>query len=523
MDLQATIELIKGYIYGAWRYRWLAVIVASAICLLAWPIVYTMPSKYEASTKIYVDTDTLLRPLLRGLFVETDLMNDISMITRTLMSRTQLEKVVRETDLDLTAKTSTDMEQLVVSVEERISLKNQGTNTYTISFTDSDREIALSIVRKLLDNFVSDTLGNTLDDSKQAEATLEAQIADYERRLEQAENRLKTFKQENVGLMPDSRGDYYAQQSEAEAAAESVRKKMVIAQHRLRALEAQLEGEEPLFGLMPGNSPTQSQPSRYDAQIATLEERLANLLIEFTEVHPEVVRTEKLVNELRAKRTQELAAMPQSVAPRLNEAGNALNLNPVYQQMRINYSEAQVEYASLRADLADREQDVDRLRKLVDVVPEVEARLNSLNRDYGVVKQRYETMLQQWENLQTTKRVRSGTEQLQFRIIDPPYASMTPVGPPRAVYILAAFIVALGAGVGLTILLTMINPVFSTLNELRARGLPVIGEIAMVDAEEGRRHEILPFAAAVGVLALAAIGATMLSEPGARIVQQLLS
>lgn len=521
MDLKGLIELLRSYLSGLWRYRWRALMLSALICAIAWPFIYSLPDRYEASTRIYVDTESVLKPLLAGLVVENNLMTDVSLITRTLLSRPQLERVIRDVDLDLTAKTTAQFEGLLASVESRIELGSQGANIYTISYNDRNRDTALQVVRKLLDNFVGDTLGSTMADSKQAETTLEAQIADYERRLDQAEARLTTFKQENVGLMPGATGDYYEQLQAANERVTELSQKMRIARRRLQALEAQLDGEEPIFGIMQ-SSGVGGPGTSVDAQIQSLEQRLTNLLVEFTERHPEVVRVQSLLDELNVKRAEELANRPMTAD--INPATGSLDLNPVYQQIKIQHSTAEVELASLSTELADGREEVNRLKTLVDVVPEVEARLNSLNRDYGVVKTRYEQMLARWENLQTAKRVRSGTDELQFRIIDPPFAAAKPVGPPRSLYVMGAFVLAIGAGIGLAVVMTMLNPVFSTQNELRTSGLPILGEIAFV-ASEGRplfNTNRLMFFAGLVVLSCAAVAATALSDLGAQIMHQVL-
>ncbi len=116
------------------------------------------------------------------------------------------------------------------------------------------------------------------------------------------------------------------------------------------------------------------------------------------------------------------------------------------------------------------------LQTLVNVVPEVEAELSRLNRDYSVVKERYETMLERMEDLQTSRRVKQGSDQVQFRIIDPPFATLDPVGPNRPLFLGAILIVALGLGVALAFVLNQLQPVYSTRKGLELdHDVPVIG------------------------------------------------
>src|SRR5262249_31364227 len=158
---------------------------------------------------VFVDTDNVLRPLLRGLSVETDVMSDVSVMSRTMVTRPNLERVVRETDLDLKARSPGELEGLLRSLESRIQISASRENIYTIKFTDRNRDGAVKVVRTLLDSFVEETLGTGQEDSQQAEQALAAEIKDYERRLVESEDRLKEFKRQNVGMMPNEHGDYY--------------------------------------------------------------------------------------------------------------------------------------------------------------------------------------------------------------------------------------------------------------------------------------------------------------------------
>ena len=177
-------------------------------------------------------------------------MNDVTVMSRTMVTRPHLERVARETDLDLSAKTPREFDAVLESLERRIKIQPSGANIYTISFEDKKRETAVDVVDKLLDSFVEDTLGSGQEDSQQAEKTLKKELEDYERRLTESEDRLKEFKRQNVGLMPDEQGDYYAQLQTASAELAAVQQATRIANEKAASLARQLEGEEPVFGIM---------------------------------------------------------------------------------------------------------------------------------------------------------------------------------------------------------------------------------------------------------------------------------
>ena len=93
-ELFAQLLLI---LRGAWRYRWQALALTWFIALLGWFLVATIPDEFEAQTQVYVDTESLLKPLLQGIAVNRDVMSQVAMMQAVMLSRPNLEKVARET------------------------------------------------------------------------------------------------------------------------------------------------------------------------------------------------------------------------------------------------------------------------------------------------------------------------------------------------------------------------------------------------------------------------------------------
>jgi polysaccharide chain length determinant protein (PEP-CTERM system associated) len=223
--------------------------------------------------------------------------------------------------------------------------------------------------------------------------------------------------------------------------------------------------------------------SPLDDQIKLFEQKLMDLSLEFTDSHPDVIRTKAMLEELRARR--------QVRAPGEGTAFGG-QVDPVIQQIQIQLSAADVDVASLRAELRVKEAAVQELRKMVDVIPQVEADLNRLNRDYGVIKTRYEQMLGRLESLKTTERIRESAENVRFRVIDPPFASSLPIGPNRAIFIMGALIASLGLGCALAFALNLSRPVFGSIREVAVLKLPILGQVGLeLDAREASRQRMM--------------------------------
>lgn len=478
--LRELIPAVFTHLRGMWRFRWTAMIVTWFICILGWAWVYSLPNVYEASARVYVDTDNILEPLLRGIAVSNDVMNEVNVVAREMISRPNIAEVARATDLDLGADTPQEFENLLTSLQKRINVSGGRDRIFSISFNHPNRQKAVTVVQSLVDTFVEKSLGADRTDSQQAQTFLQQQIEEYESRLTAAEDKLARFKRDNVELMPNQSGDYFARLQSAESDLQVVRSKLSVAGERKRELERQIEGEEPVFGIMP--SPTDSAGSQGSgfaaSKIRQLEAELEVLRLQYTDKHPRIGQ----INETIAALKEQLAENSAQSTPSGNMSSlNPLDLNPVYQNMRIQLSNIEVDIASLRAEESQRSDEVSSFRRLVDTIPQVEAELNRLNRDYGIVKAKYEQLVQQLETASIGDQVSKSIDDVQFRIIDPPFSDAKPAGPKRALFITVVLIFAIGGGLVLSFLLNQLNPVFIGKRSVtEVTGLPVLASVSLI-------------------------------------------
>jgi len=514
MDLRELPQLVLDEARGAWRFRWIAIAAAWLICLIGWAAVSSIPNTYEATARVYVDTRSILRPLLQGLAINPDVASGLDLVRQALLSRPQIERVARETDLDLRAKTPEQKEALIRRLQERISITaadlrartTQGEGLYLIRFQDTDRQKSIEVVDKLLTAFVESALGEKRTGQETAQRFLEEQIADYEKRLSEAESRLADFKKANVGLMPDNRGDYFTRMQAESAEIEKVRTEMLVAESRRAEIERQLSGEEPfLFGFDAGGAPAAAPASGagdLTYRIQDLEKTLDELLLRYTEKHPEVIATRQTLEELKKRQEEELARIKEGQRA-TGSLANSLKTNPVYQSLEIELNRTRVHVAELRQELAAREARLARLRQQVNAVPEVEAELARLNRDYDVTRQKYLELVQRRETATLSEQAdRTGT--VKFQVIEPPSAAHEPVAPNRPRLLLMVLFAGLAAGAGGAWLLNQLKPVFHSVRSLtEVTGLPVLAAVSRTWLDRHRQQrtaEVLRFSAATLLL-----------------------
>ncbi len=494
---------ILGWLNGLWRRRWIALALSWILCLVGWGIVATLPDTYRSAGRVYVDTATVLRPLLSGIAVEDDVYSEISVMKRTLLSRPNLEKVARATDLDITATSDEAMERLIGRLRDSTRVAGAGDNLFAISFEGPDPQQAKDIVQALITIFIERNLGDNRTDMDAARQFLDQQIRSYELQLEEAEQRTARFKQQNMGLLPGSNGYHGRLErtrnslSRAKADLKESTTQRDILRRELAEVPEYLEFQS--NQVLNGAGP----PSNTELRIIELEGQLQDLLTEYTEQHPDVVKVQRRLDSMLEKQEQELEAAlsgsaltgdPDSTQNTLKTA------NPLHDQLRVRLIEEEANVQVLQEKVREREQLVADLNALATSVPIVEAEYIKLNRDYDVLQRKYQELLSRREAARISQDRENQADKVQFRIIDPPQVPVYPSGPNRAAFLIVAATISLGVGVGFAFLLTLISPTFANAKQLSNQfGIPVVGVVQEVQSAWRRP---VRFANAMGFFAL---------------------
>jgi polysaccharide chain length determinant protein (PEP-CTERM system associated) len=283
---------------------------------------------------------------------------------------------------------------------------------------------------------------------------------------------LAAFKRENVGMMPGEGGDYYTRLQQEVQRLEGIEEEIRLTRQRRDELRRQLDGEEPLAAGA-GESSTV-----IDAEITQYEEQLATLRLRFTDSHPDVIQVLSVLDGLRAQREQLLASPTGSSVSMPNMS--SLDMNPVYQQMKMNFNQSEIDLRELESQRNSQARRVNQLRQRVDTIPEVEAELKRLVRNNEVTRSQYDQLLRRLEQAKLSGAAEESKEDVKFRIIDPPSVSAEPVGPNRPLLTTGALLLALAGAVAVSFLFNLMRPVFFSTAQLeRNFPYPVLGAVTM--------------------------------------------
>ncbi len=511
--MHAMLQKILDHLRGIWHRRWIGLGAAWIAAIIAVAIVYRIPEKYEASTRVYVDTESLLKPLLAGLAIQPNLDQQVSLMSRTLISRPNVEKLVRMADLDLQITRARDRDAQIDDVMSSIRLTGgAATNLYVISYRNPSPERARKVVQSLLAIFVESSLGDKRQDSRTAVKFVDDQIKRYVETLQASENRLKEFKLKYLGVSQRDGQDYFARLSKLSGDIDAATLDLQSAEQSRDSYKRELAGETSMSLLDDEEIRAKETLPEVDNRISALKKELDDLLRKYTDQHPDVVATKRLIEQLQQQRTTELEARRKASA---GAPVSKTERNPVFQQLKISLADAEASVAGARAKLSGYQSQYQQLKAQARLVPEVEAEYVQLTRDYDVQKKTYESLLARREAAGMGMDVQD-TGGAQFRVIDPPRVTPEPVAPTRLMLLGLAFAVSLLVGIVASVVVSEVMPIFHDARALRqVCKRPILGMVSILQTPalmRIRRRGAYLFAGGVGALFAAFIAVVALSH-----------
>lgn len=471
---------LYSYLTGAWHYRWIGVVVAWVICLVGWGALLMVPNQFQAVAKIYVDTDTMMAPLMRGITVSTDPDQQVSVMLNTLLIRPNLEQVVHQTAVPGANFSSAEMALKVKEIQNNVSLTPLGTkNLYEISVTNRDPNKALGISQTLLSIFVDSNIGTKRKDFQGAQSFLDDKVAEYENLVRQAEQRRTAFRQANLNILSNS-----VTPEQARAEVEKVRQELGAAEARAASLRGQLGAvSKILYVDTPGplivNSGSSSGGGGSLIQrLAEAKQTLIDLKSRYTDAYPDVKEAERQVKQLQA----ELAAMPPTGSA---GTGNQSIPNPVYVQIQGKLSDAMSEAAFQGQRYRDALANLDNAQKMASHAIEVGAKFADLDRDYDVVHKTYQELLARRESARISESVNNERSVINVRVVEPPKKAPFPTAPNRPMINSVILLVGLAGGLATALALSLNAGRFFAKEQLVSEfDYPIIGVVAKLSRAE---------------------------------------
>ncbi|MDH4290402.1 MAG: chain length-determining protein [Aquincola sp.] len=493
-------EQLREVLRALRRSPWLALGVAWGVSVLLGAAVLRVQDRFEASARIYIDTQSVLKPLMAGLAFQPNIEQQLSMLARTLISRPTATALRDSPEIGWDnqagsqdpARREAEIESLMKAI--KMAPGGTGTNIYALSYRDTDPQRAQRVVAQMVKIFVASGADNKRKDSQDARAFIEEEIREHEAKLVAAENQLKEFKLKNFGVTGVAAQGYFARMSSLAEEVDKLRMEYRAAEQERDALKRELASEAPQLPAAAPGTPLPAAAaaplvSEHEPRLEGLRRQLDEMLRRYTDEHPDVVSTRRAIAQLEVQKRQDLEARALAAAAIAAETGKiapaptaaAAATNPVFQQLRVSLAATEAKVASLRVRLGTQESRLAETRALANRTPQVEAELSQLNRDYDIIRKNYEALVARRESASLGVKIDESSPLAEFRIIDPPRTAPNAVFPNRLSLAALAALLALAAGVAAALARAKLRPVIDTAKALRElSGRAVLGSVSQL-------------------------------------------
>lgn len=480
-----------------WARRWLVIGAIWALAVVGTGLVAVLPNQYMSRARVYIDTDSLLKPLLQGLTVQVDIQKQVEMMRQTLLSRPNLEQLIRMTDLDLGLGDPAAWDRAAADLEKQIKIVPESRQLFTISTTNSDPDLAQKIVGSLLQIFVEQNVGTNRRDIEKSQKFIDEQIAEYDRRLREIEGKVTQFKQVHAEELLDK---------------DSVGRELQQAESDLRQAESEAQGAVWTLGQLnlelartpktvaPGLAPGAGRGSAAEDPQA----ELAMLRLKYTESHPDVIEMKRRIEAARKGGAGGLGGVP----------------NPVFASLAQRRGETELHLNQLRQQVTLIQDRIAKLRGRLGDFPAIDMERAQLDRDYAVLRDNYQQLIARRESARLAQEVDDHTQGVDFRVVEPPGRPAMPAAPNRVLFLVLAAILSIAGGVAIGVAAVRLSGTFANAAALRRRfDVDVIGSFTDIGRNLAAgvgwpRAEIASMAALLVMYALATVAFTQSGSGG---------
>ncbi|PAV27052.1 polysaccharide chain length determinant protein (PEP-CTERM system associated) [Tamilnaduibacter salinus] len=458
--------------------KWLAFLVFAAVSFGVLGVGFLYPYQYQSEVVIYVDDQNIIRPLMQGSAVTTEINQRASAAEELLWSRKVLEPIARDASIfgpETATLTKREFEERLNRMRSNLFVRTRGDSYFGIGYESTSAERSFRLAQRLGQAFIAESAERKREESRNAYDFIDKQVKSYERELEQSEARLKEFLSTNVD----------GTEEEANKKIASLRGKLELArlerqelQTRVQSLERQLQGV----------SPTLRQEKTRDAykqRITTMQEQLDQLRLKYHDSYPDIVILKEQIAELKKQRE---SAAEQGTTAQSTEGEDVMN--PLYQELSASLSDARTNIEAIDTRINSLNQLLAEQRERMKRIQKNKAEYSELTRDMEVNKEIYNDLLKRREKARVSMHLDVEGQGLNFDINESAQYPLGPSGLKFSYFAAAGLLLGIVAPFGAVGGLLHLDPRVRGRSQLEKElGLMVIGEVPEVRTPFERRRD----------------------------------
>jgi polysaccharide biosynthesis transport protein len=429
----------KKYLSLVTRRKELFLLLSLCVMTAVFAASYLLPRKYESTSTVFIEKN-VISELVKGITVTPSMEDTINVLTYAITSRTLLTKVIDSLDLNI-SKNEKDAEVLIKELQQKTKVKVKDKNLFTISFSHSNPRVARDFVNTLVRLYIEENTSSKRGESYNASQFLTEQIGTFNEKLVKAEAEVNAYKREKGGIIALDEGKLFQEIS--------------IAQQKLYDLELrrrQLEGMRQV---------TRKSNDPLEAKLSTLQKRLADLRVQYTDSYPEVLTVKGDIDtvreQLKSRKSGDYQALdPQELA-----------------RIESEVAAIKVTEGGLRRYIATN-------KNILQSIPSAKAGLERLELEKQNQKKIYDQLFARQGQSEVSKQMEVQDKSTTFRVVDPAVLPVKPASPDRLKIMLLGIFGSFAASFGILYLLDQMDASVKEVESVKGLGLPLLAIVPRI-------------------------------------------
>ncbi|MBU4319252.1 MAG: protein GumC [Proteobacteria bacterium] len=473
-DEKQSIQ-IRYYLSLALKHRWFIVLPFIISMVIGIYLAFTLPKIYSAQTLILVEPQTVPTNYVQSI-VSSDIESRINTISQQIMSRTNIEKIMSEYHLlegpqyeKMYQEDKLDQirRQISVDVTQSKNARDKGADSFLVSFQGPDPQKVMNVANALASYFIDENLKVREEQATGTSDFLENEKAAMLKRLEEVEKALQAYRTEHMGELPEQLTSNLSILSRLQDQLNRLEERLSNAKNRMAVLREQAIATQAQGG-------TANSGPAETSNLEQLKSQLMVIQAKYTELHPDVVKTKKLIADLEDNLSKQ--AGQSNETPGLSSQTKR-NVYPLSKQNQ----EGELEIRSIMTDIAGITNEIKLYEQRVETTPKREQELMSLTRDYNNMLESYKSLSNRKIEAEISVNMEKKQKGEQFRIIDSAKLPERPISPNMKRLFLLFVALGIGSGCGIVFLMDIMNTSFKNKEEVESyTNLPVLATVPVL-------------------------------------------
>ena len=495
MEEKSGAYLIDHFIELALKHRWFLIIPFCLSMVIGIILLFVLPKTYEASAFIMVRPQSVPTDMVQSI-VTIDIESRIQSISRQILSRTNLKKIITQFNLFMEPEhEKLHIEDKIALLRDQIDILTQkygeSANMFSISFSGPYPEQVAPVVNGLAALFIDENLRVREEQSLGTTTFLEAEIQPMRRQLEDVERKIQEFRNMHMGELPEQLGINLRTLDQLRVQLDKTKDSLRSTKDRLIILESQMKANQNII-IEPSDSTVVGEESGEVMSITLLKQQLESLQASYTDRHPDVIRLKNKIADLEAKLAsgEYKMASPEifKLSPRREDVAAARFYEDIMQkqnQQMVRHAELKVKIKNLQLEIGEINVQIDEYQRRVENTPALEQELQSLNREYQNIKTSHNYLLSRKLEANISVNMEKKQKGEQFEILDRAFEPRTPISPNLIIIFLLTVFLGVHLGGGLVFLKDFFDTSLKSSEDIeRDLGISVLATIPIIRSKK---------------------------------------